>query len=431
MNYKEARDYLDKVSIYGSVLGLDSIKRLLKKIGNPEKELRVVHIAGTNGKGSTGAFIQNILMKSGYKVGRYSSPAVFEYREIIKINDDFIEKSAVAEIITLIKEKCDELTNEGFSHPTPFEIETAMSFEYFKRNNCDIVLVECGMGGATDATNVFDRVLCSVITPISLDHTGFLGETLSEIAEVKSGIIKKKCNVVTAIQPKECLKVIEKNAGEKEANLTVCSVAESVKAEGLKTRVRYISGTKSYDFTLNMMGTYQVINAITAIEVCHVLESQGFEVEENIEKGLLKTVWPGRMEVIDNNPLFIIDGAHNPGAIEELKKTLDFYFTNERITFIMGVLADKDFEKEIRMIADRATKIITVTPNNKRALDGEKLSIAIKPYNGNVSYAKSIEDGAKQAINTVEEGKSDMILAFGSLSYLAEIKQTVKAERRD
>ena len=306
-----------------------------------------------------------------------------------------------------------------------------MSFEYFRRNNCDIVLVECGMGGATDATNVFDRVLCSVITPISLDHTGFLGETLSEIAEVKSGIIKKKCNVVTAIQPKECLKVIEKNAGEKEANLTVCSVAESVKAEGLKTRVRYISGTKSYDFTLNMMGTYQVINAITAIEVCHVLESQGFEVEENIEKGLLKTVWPGRMEVIDNNPLFIIDGAHNPGAVEELKKTLDFYFTNERITFIMGVLADKDFEKEIRMIADRATKIITVTPNNKRALDGEKLSIAIKPYNGNVSYAKSIEDGAKQAINTVEEGKSDMILAFGSLSYLAEIKQTVKAERRD
>ena len=180
-----------------------------------------------------------------------------------------------------------------------------------------------------------------------------------------------------------------------------------------------------------MMGTYQVINAITAIEVCHVLESQGFEVEENIEKGLLKTVWPGRMEVIDNNPLFIIDGAHNPGAIEELKKTLDFYFTNERITFIMGVLADKDFEKEIRMIAGRATKIITVTPNNKRALDGETLSIAIKPYNGNVSYAKSIEDGAKQAINTVEEGKSDMILAFGSLSYLAEIKQTVKAERRD
>lgn len=176
MNYTEARAYLNEANKYGSVLGLESITRLLEALGNPQNELKVVHMAGTNGKGSTLAFVQSILIEAGYQVGRYSSPAVFEYEEIIQINGSNIEKEALADIITDIKDKSEKIQECYGFHPTPFEMETAMALEYFKRKQCHIVLVECGMGGASDATNVFQKVLCSVITSISLDHTAFRGD---------------------------------------------------------------------------------------------------------------------------------------------------------------------------------------------------------------------------------------------------------------
>lgn len=431
MNYKNAKEYLERVSKYGSKLGLDSIKALLMKMENPHKDLKVVHIAGTNGKGSIGAFIESILLEAGYKVGRYSSPAVFEYREIIQVNNTYISEEEVAEIIGMIKEKADMMVREGYSHPTPFEIETAMAFEYFKRSCCDIVLVECGLGGETDATNVFEKVLCSVLTPISLDHTGFLGNSIQEITDIKCGIIKERCNVVSSLQIAECMEKIRKNATKKNAKLVECNQPFDISIEGMVTTFKYKSNNKLYNIKSNLIGIHQITNAITAVEVCQVLKENGFHTEGYVGKGIENTKWLGRMEIISNQPLFFIDGAHNPGAVKILKENIDLYFTNKRIAFIMGVLADKDFENEARIIAGSAVKIFTVTPDNLRALDGRKLADTIKKYNSNVEYAQDIAKAVHLAIDTVKRHQADMIIAFGSLSYLAEIKQTVKAERRD
>lgn len=455
MNYSEAREYLKNVNKLGSILGLNTIKELLKRLGNPQNELKVVHIAGTNGKGSIMTFVQNILMESGYKVGRYCSPAVFNEREIIRINDEYISEEQSADLLTRIKEKCDSMYSEGLPHPTSFEIETAEALMFFKEQNCDVALIECGMGGETDATNVFEKVLCSVIATISLDHTQFLGSTIEEITKVKSGIIKENCPVVMSKQTGEAESVIKKVCKQNNSELIIPTEQdfENVEIDGLTTKVTYkASNNKEYILNLQALGTYQIKNAKTAVEVALVLDkaltektnicdesdknnSTGMEnninnsgntIEKNIKKGIEKTVWPGRMEVISKEPLIIIDGAHNPGAVLELRKTLDLYFTNKRITFIMGVLSDKDFSKEAEIIADRAERIITITPNNSRGLDGHKLAETLVKYNHNVQVADSLKQAAEESIYTIKENRADMILAFGSLSYLGELKQVVR-----
>lgn len=455
MNYSEAREYLKNVNKLGSILGLNTIKELLKRLGNPQNELKVVHIAGTNGKGSIMTFVQNILMESGYKVGRYCSPAVFNEREIIRINDEYISEKQSADLLTRIKEKCDSMYSEGLPHPTSFEIETAEALMFFKEQNCDIALIECGMGGETDATNVFKKVLCSVIATISLDHTQFLGSTIEEITKVKSGIIKENCPVVMSKQTGEAESVIKKVCKQNNSKLIIPTEQdfENVEIDGLTTKVTYkASNNKEYILNLQALGTYQIKNAKTAVEVALVLDkaltektnicdesdknnstgmknninNSGNTIEKNIKKGIEKTVWPGRMEVISKEPLIIIDGAHNPGAVLELRKTLDLYFTNKRITFIMGVLSDKDFSKEAEIIADRAERIITITPNNSRGLDGHKLAETLVKYNHNVQVADSLKQAAEESIDTIKENRADMILAFGSLSYLGELKQVVR-----
>lgn len=455
MNYSEAREYLKNVNKLGSILGLNTIKELLKRLGNPQNELKVVHIAGTNGKGSIMTFVQNILMESGYKVGRYCSPAVFNEREIIRINDEYISEEQSADLLTRIKEKCDSMYSEGLPHPTSFEIETAEALMFFKEQNCDIALIECGMGGETDATNVFEKVLCSVIATISLDHTQFLGSTIEEITKVKLGIIKENCPVVISKQTVEAENVIKQVCKQKNSELIIPTEQdlENVEIDGLTTKVTYkASNNKEYILNLQALGTYQIKNAKTAVEVAIVLDkaltektnicdesdmnnstgmknninNSGNTIEKNIKKGIEKTVWPGRMEVISKEPLIIIDGAHNPGAVLELRKTLDLYFTNKRITFIMGVLSDKDFSKEAEIIADRAERIITITPNNSRGLDGHKLAETLVKYNHNVQVADSLKQAAEESIDTIKDNRADMILAFGSLSYLGELKQVVR-----
>ena len=394
-------------------------------------------------------------MESGYKVGRYCSPAVFNEREIIRINDEYISEEQSADLLTRIKEKCDSMYSEGLPHPTSFEIETAEALMFFKEQNCDIALIECGMGGETDATNVFEKVLCSVIATISLDHTQFLGSTIEEITKVKSGIIKENCPVVMSKQTVEAENVIKQVCKQKNSELIIPTEQdfENVEIDGLTTKVTYkASNNKEYILNLQALGTYQIKNAKTAVEVALVLDkaltektnicdesdknnstgmknninNRGNTIEKNIKKGIEKTVWPGRMEVISKEPLIIIDGAHNPGAVLELRKTLDLYFTNKRITFIMGVLSDKDFSKEAEIIADRAERIITITPNNSRGLDGHKLAETLVKYNHNVQVADSLKQAAEESIYTIKENRADMILAFGSLSYLGELKQVVR-----
>ncbi|MBE5959155.1 MAG: bifunctional folylpolyglutamate synthase/dihydrofolate synthase [Lachnospiraceae bacterium] len=426
MNCKESLDYIKSVSIYGSVLGLESIKELLKRLGNPQNKLKAVHIAGTNGKGSTTAFIEQALIESGYRVGKYSSPAVYEYFEIITLDGENIEENDYAECMTKVKKCCDDMAKSGLSHPTPFEIETALAFVYFLEKECDVVLVECGMGGATDATNVFESVLCSVITPVSLDHTQFLGKTIAEIASVKAGIIVDKCPVVVARQTEEATGVFIDVAREKKAPIVIAKEARDVRVEDGMLHFAY---DEFEDLSTAMPGYYQAANTATAIEVLRILEQSGYKVLENVHKALIKAKLCGRFERVSDNPLTILDGAHNPGAAIELRNTVQIYFTNKKLAFIMGVLADKDYRRVAEIMAPLAECIVTITPDNKRALDAKMLCETVSDFNENVVSADSLEEAYELLKEKYDKGKVDAILAFGSLSYLGELKRIVPNDR--
>ena len=391
MNYKEAREYIKKASQYGIVPGLDNISNLCDKLGNPQNELDVIHIAGTNGKGSVGAFAEQILIESGKKVGRYVSPSVFDYLEQFRINAENMSEDRYAYYISRISEVADKMT----PHPTPFEMETAAAFLYFKEEQCDVVLIEVGMGGREDATNIIPKSLVSVITPISMDHMKFLGNTLEEIAYQKSGIIKNNGLVVTTKQENCVMNVIENECCEKNARL--------IKADNVT------------EYEISLDGEYQRGNAAVAEEVCRHIDGVS---ENDIKNGLINTVWHGRFEKICDKPEFIIDGAHNTDGAKRLKESIGKYYGNRKIVYITGVFADKAYKQIAEITAPLAQKIYTITPNNPRALSNEKYASAISEYNQNVE-AVSLDTALKLCLNMTD----CVVIAFGSLSFLGELKR--------
>ncbi len=427
MNYKEARKFVEETTKYGSILGLETIKTLLDELGNPQDKVKIVHVAGTNGKGSVFTFVQNVLLKAGYHVGRYASPAVFEYREIIQFDGNNITEEEFAKYMTNVKSACDRMVSQGKHHPTSFEVETALAYLYFSNKPCDIVLIETGMGGETDATNVEKEALCSVITSISLDHMQFLGNTVEEIAKVKAGIIKENSDVVVSNQGESIINVIESQAAVKNSKVVVANEPYNIKIDGYITSFDYVTANdKKFSVKISMMGAYQLINACTAIETLEILRSKGYNItDENIIEGMKNAKWPGRMEIVKEHPLIVIDGAHNPGAAIKLKESIEMYFTNKRIAFIMGVLADKDYSEEIKIVALLAKKIFTITPDNKRALNGEALALAVADSNKKVTFEPTLEEAVKEAENLYKNNEIDMILAFGSLSYLGDLKNII------
>lgn len=427
MNYSEARKFVEETTKYGSILGLEAIKTLLDELGNPQDKVKIVHVAGTNGKGSVFTFVQNVLLKAGYHVGRYASPAVFEYREIIQFDGKNITEEEFAKYMANVKSACDRMVSQGKHHPTSFEVETALAYLYFSNKPCDIVLIETGMGGETDATNVEKEALCSVITSISLDHMQFLGNTVEDIAKVKAGIIKENSDVVVSNQGESIINVIESQAAVKNSKVVVANEPYNIKIDGYITSFDYVTANdKKLSVKISMMGAYQLINACTAIETLEILRSKGYDItDENIIEGMKNAKWPGRMEVVKEQPLIVIDGAHNPGAAVKLKESIEMYFTNKRIAFIMGVLADKDYSKEIKIVAGLAKKIFTITPDNKRALNGKALALAVADSNKNVIFEPTLEEAVKEAENLYKNNEIDMILAFGSLSYLGDLKNII------
>ena len=427
MNYSEARKFVEETTKYGSILGLETIKTLLDELGNPQDKVKIVHVAGTNGKGSVFTFVQNVLLKAGYHVGRYASPAVFEYREIIQFDGKNITEEEFAKYMANVKSACDRMVSQGKHHPTSFEVETALAYLYFSNKPCDIVLIETGMGGETDATNVEKEALCSVITSISLDHMQFLGNTVEDIAKVKAGIIKENSDVVVSNQGESIINVIESQAAVKNSKVVVANEPYNIKIDGYITSFDYVTANdKKLSVKISMMGAYQLINACTAIETLEILRSKGYDItDENIIEGMKNAKWPGRMEVVKEQPLIVIDGAHNPGAAIKLKESIEMYFTNKRIAFIMGVLADKDYSEEIKIVALLAKKIFTITPDNKRALNGEALALAVADSNKNVTFEPTLEEAVKEAEKLYRNNEIDMILAFGSLSYLGDLKNII------
>lgn len=424
MNEREVYEYIESLGGLGISPGLDSIRELCRRLGDPQKDLKFVHIAGTNGKGSVSAFLAAVLKSGGYRVGRYISPVIFEYREKIQVNDSYITKKALCQGMEKIREACGGMTASGLPHPTLFEIETALAFLYFREKKCDIVVLETGMGGLLDATNIIEDTLVAVFASISMDHMKFLGDTLEKITAQKAGIIKKGCRVVSLRQETAAMQVIEKRTAEAGCKLAVADPSKAAHIRyGLERQRFDYKGYKGVEISL--AGRYQIDNGALALEVLDALAEEGFPVrEDRLRRGFLETRWPGRFTVIGKRPYFVADGAHNEDAAKRLAESLKFYFENKRVVYIMGMFRDKEYEKVIALTHRLADQIITVAaPGNPRALSSYELAQAVAEYHPNVTAVDSLEEAVEMSY--LLAGRDDVIVAFGSLSFLGRLMDIV------
>lgn len=425
MNYEEAMDFIEHTNKFGSVLGLDNIRELLNRLENPQDQLRVVHIAGTNGKGSILAFLAGTFRESGYRAGRYVSPATFSYEERFRINEENISKEDLCFYMEKIKKVCKEMVEDGKPHPTIFEIETALSFLYFLDKKVDVVLLETGMGGRLDATNVVKRPICTVIASIGMDHMQYLGNTLQEIAGEKAGIIKEGCPVVSYDNAPEVNEVIRTRAEEKHCPYVF------VNREGIRILEETLNGQsftyrssqgKWYEkISIPLLGSHQIQNASTALEVLDVIRNYYCISQFQTEEGFKKTVWKGRIEILSEHPVVICDGAHNPDGAESLVRFLQNNFTNQRIIYIIGVLSDKDYDQMMRILVPCAWRVYTVEPDNPRALPSKELAACIAKYHKDVQIRERLYSCLKEV--SEQAGEDDVIVICGTLSFQNELKR--------
>ena len=407
MRYTEAEKYIDSLKGRGIVPGLSNMEKLCEALGNPQNKVKTVHIAGTNGKGSTGAFISSILQSGGFNVCRYVSPAVENHREIYLYNSEMISEEDFAYCIETVKQAADALEKQGV-FPTSFEVETAAAFVYFNLKRCGFAVVECGMGGELDATNVIKKPKCCVITSISRDHSAYLGNTLEEISSAKSGIIKKGSYVVSDIQ-EECVgNVISKKCAEISVPLKFVKKAEITAA-----------GPDGVDFVYDginfhspLCGLYQPQNAALAIESVKTLGENISAAA--IAEGIRNTVWKFRFEIRGK---WIFDGAHNPNGAQKLSDTLREYFPNGKLVYVFGVFKDKDYDKIARITAPLAGRIYTVKPPSDRGLDAAALAETVKKY----AECEVTPIELSDAVKICEKESCDAVVCFGSLSFLSFI----------
>ncbi len=420
MNYDEAIKYITDTLKFGSKLGLESITQLMEFMGNPQKKLKFIHVAGTNGKGSTTAFISNILIDSGYKTGIFTSPYIQRFTERIKVDNIEIGFEELADIISFVKSKIDMMLEIGMAHPTEFEIVTAAAFEYFYRQRCDIVVLEVGLGGRFDSTNVISTPEVAVITTISYDHTDRLGKTLSEIAYQKAGIIKDDGDVIVYPQKPEALRVFEDVCRDMNSHMYL------VDTSSLCLKEFCLEGQlfdyKQYEsLQIKLLGDHQLYNAAVAIDTCEVLINKGYKIANtNIRNGIAKTTWPGRLEIISKDPMLLIDGAHNIEGGQSLNAALEKYFYDRDKVFIVGFLGDKDYGQIMSLLAKKAKLIITVTPDSPRALQSSELADRLTEYADNVIDGVSIENGLKLALENLDT--NSVVCAFGSLYMIGKLR---------
>ena len=420
---EEAINYIHGTNKFGSVLGLTA---LLNKMGNPQDKLKFIHVAGTNGKGSTCSYIINMLKASGYRVGLFTSPYLETFNERIRINYDNITDMSLADITFDVKDKVDEMLKEGYNHPTEFEVVTAIGMQYFVDEKVDFVVLEVGLGGRYDSTNVISESIASVITPIAMDHIDVLGDTIDKIAYEKAGIIKKNGLVISYPQEEAAMNVVEKVAEEEEAEIVVTPIEnlniKEIDEMGTIFDFKYKNHDLK-DLEIRLIGEHQASNACTAITTILELKDRGIINidEDKLKKGLIDTRWIGRLELIRTNPRFIIDGAHNLQGIEALKKTLSDLFKYNKLILGMGILADKDVDHMISEMAPLGDTIIVTEPNIFRAMTAEELGERMKKLNDNVIVERNISKAVEKALEIAEE--DDLILFSGSLYLIGDIRR--------
>ena len=432
MNYISLIEELKK---RGSVPGLDAIEGLLEELGHPEDNLKVVHIAGTNGKGSIFAYLSSILIAAGFKVGRYISPTISCYEERFQINGEYITKDELARLYNIVEEAMKREEEKTGLKPTLFEVETAISFLYFKEEKVDYALIEVGLGGRMDATNVIRHPELTVISSISYDHQAFLGDTLEEIAWQKAGIIKESCPVVLSENSDEVCKVIEQEATKKKVK---CIEIKPTDYEVLsETPYGSTFLWKEQRYETKLPGRHQVSNAVTALAASEYLFRKDYEknnarkaIAEELDEmnvksaqqgGIIRTCWPGRLEVLKKEPLFYRDGAHNPDGAKKLAAFLQKYFTNKKIIYIMGVLKDKEYKKMLRYLMPMAKEVYVFKPKNERGLSAQILADTIKEVaDVSVTIESDVNAAVFRALDTAKP--DDVLVACGSLSFMEEME---------
>lgn len=427
MDFLEAHNYLEKVrSQKGIVLGLDTMRHLMAKLNNPQDKVKFIQVAGTNGKGSTVAYLTSILSEAGIKVGRYTSPAVFSSTEQYFACGSCISESEYAKGMTAVSEAAASLDGET---PTAFEQETALAFWYFAKKGCELAILEAGLGGDMDATNIVTTTVCSIITSISMDHCRILGNKISEIAAHKAGIIKPGAPVICIEQKEDAMEPIR--AAAKAADTPLYEVhRDEVRQIFSDKRESIVFFREFENLHLKMLGSCQPENAALAVQAASVL-SRSYPIEKkHIYDGIEKTRWGGRFELHSGSPDIILDGAHNPDGIRRLRESVNQMFGAVPICYVCGVLADKDYEKEIEILFGRASNVFTVTPPSPRAMKSTDLKAAIKKRFSQLKVISfDSEDGIEKAMEAAVS-QNNPVVVCGTLTILARVKEWMKRNDR-
>ena len=420
MNAEQAIAYIHSVCWKGSIPGLGRTQELLEKMGNPEKKLKFVHIAGTNGKGSTAAMTASILSKAGYRTGLYTSPYIYRFHERIQVDGVEISDEDLTEITEYVKPLADSMAQS----PTEFELVCCIAFEYFYRKKCDIVVLEVGMGGAWDATNVIEVPEVAVITNIGLDHTEYLGDTVEKIAETKSGIFKPHGHGVVYRSTPSVEAVYERVCAERDVSLRKADFEGLVlKAHTLEGQVFDCGSRKN--LVLPLLGDHQLHNASVVLSIADTLIGEGWKIsEQNIYDGIRDVRWPGRFDIVCRKPLFIIDGGHNPQCIEALVKNIQDYLAGKKVIALTGVLADKDYADMYKPVMPLVDRFVCITPPNPRKLEAEQLARYLRQAGVQAQASESILDGVKKAMDLA--GEDGVVLCFGSLYSIGGIRDALK-----
>ncbi len=418
MTYQEALTYIHSISWRGSKPGLERISGMMEQLGNVQEDLKFIHIAGTNGKGSVSAMLSSVLTAAGYRTGLFISPYIMRFNERMQVNGMPISDEELAEIVTEVQPVAESMAER----PTEFEIITAAAFVWFARQKCDIVVLETGLGGRLDATNLISKNVCAVITNLGMDHTEYLGNTLAEIAGEKCGILKPGCPVVAYRSAPEAMKVIRARAKELECPVRTADFGK-IKALSADLQGQTFQYKQFPELTVHLLGAHQLKNAAVALETISVLRKAGWEIpDEAVVHGLDATRWPGRFEVLQDNPLVIVDGAHNPQGVESLIAAVKEYLPGQHIVCVTGVLADKDWKPMMDRLKTVVSDFVAVTPDSPRALGNVRLARYLTDREHWVSVADDVEKGLTGALERAK-ATGGMVLACGSLYMAADVRR--------
>ena len=422
MDWNEAIALLHGANWKHTKIGLERMRDFMHALGDPQENLHYVHIAGTNGKGSACVMTQSILTAAGFRTGLYISPHLDQFNERISIDGETISDADLRRLAARVRAAAETLGEE----PTDFEMITAMAFCYFEEQHCDLVVLEVGMGGRLDATNVISHPEVCAIMHIGLDHTEFLGDTVEQVAAEKAGILKPGADCVLYHQLPGVMDVVQQRFAD--VNPDAAARLITTDPSAFTARARTIDGQvfdyrNRPDLRIQLLGNYQMENAMAVLDIIDCLQRRGWGITEDaIRAGLAQATWPGRFEVLSREPLLIVDGAHNPNGVEALVDTIRAYFPDQKINFVMGVMKDKDYHTMLRLIAPYAARFITELPDAHRALRPEALKSEIRTYfDGPVETADSVTAAVQRAMEIAGDSRDTCCTGDGTVRSEIEI----------